>query len=489
MKPRLAYDDKAWERGTIIYKRWYKYLEEDEPFNAVGRFLATHFYPREWCEFDIFALGGFNICFQMVFTDNTTAIIRFPFPGIVMFPEEKVHNEVRAMQFILEQTQKPHKIPVPVPSISRWGQKKESPANLGPFVIMEYIEHKQSICRLFENPESDPTVRPILNLNLDTVRLGGLYKKLAKIVLSLSILTLSKIGSIELDPKNMKWKVLSRPLSYSMNEVVQLGTVPRSKIPNSTYSEASSYFDALAELQLSHLFSQRNDSVDSEDDCRRKFVARLLFRKLIRDQKLREKWLRHETGPFPIWCDDFRPENVLVDEAENIIGVVDWEFTYTAPVEFSHAPPWWLLLEKPEYWSMGLGDWCIQYDKRLETFLQAMNDCEDEAIRAGQLEETQRLSGPMRDSWRSGNFWIMYAARNNFAFDSIYWQRIDQRFFGPTQSFDADDVWKERLHLLTPKEKDYIDECVKLKFKEMDTRPLAWDPDEYTRAYDCEWVG
>jgi hypothetical protein len=58
MKSRLAYDDQAWERGTIIYRRWYKYLEEDEVrFNAVGRFLATHFYPREWCEFDIFTLG------------------------------------------------------------------------------------------------------------------------------------------------------------------------------------------------------------------------------------------------------------------------------------------------------------------------------------------------------------------------------------------------------------------------------------------------
>ncbi|KAJ5927328.1 Aminoglycoside phosphotransferase [Penicillium verrucosum] len=489
MKPRLAYDNQAWERGTIIYKRWYKYLQEDDdPFNAVGRFLATHFYPREWCDFDIFALGGFNVCFRMIFTDNTTTIIRFPFPGIVMFPEEKVHNEVRVMQFILEQTQKSHNISIPVPSISRWGQKKESPANLGPFMIMEYVEHKQSICRLLENPESDPTVRPVLNLNLNMGRLGDLYRKLAKIILSLSILTLSKIGSMGLDPKDMTWKVLGRPLSYSMNEVVQLRTVPRSKIPNSAYSEASSYFDALAELQLSHLISQRNDAIDSEDDCRRKFVARLLFRRLIRDQELREKWLRHETGPFPIWCDDFRPENVLVDEAENIIGVVDWEFTYTAPVEFSHAPPWWLLLEKPEYWSKGLDDWCIQYDKRLETFLQAMNDCEDEAIRAGQLIQTQRLSGPMRDSWKSGNFWVMYAARNNFAFDLIYWQKIDQRFFGPTQTLVPDNAWKERLNLLTLEEKEYIDECVKLKFEEMDTRPLAWDPDEYTRAYDCEWV-
>lgn len=83
------------------------------------------------------------------------------------------------MQFILEQTKGPYKIPIPVPSISRWGQKKESPANLGFFIIMECIESKRSICRHLENPESDLTVRPVLNLNLNMVRLGDLYRKLA----------------------------------------------------------------------------------------------------------------------------------------------------------------------------------------------------------------------------------------------------------------------------------------------------------------------
>ncbi|KAJ6007260.1 Aminoglycoside phosphotransferase [Penicillium herquei] len=314
---------------------------------------------------------------------------------------------------------------------------------------MEYIEHKQSICRSLEKPESDLTA----------------------LFLSLSTLSLSKVGSVGLEKHTSKWNVFDRPLSYSMNEIVQLGTLPRSAIPNSTYSKASSYFEALAKLQLSHLISQRNDSIDSENDCRRKFVARILFQRIIRDQKLSEKWLHHEAGPFPAWCDDFRLENVLVDEAETIVGVIDWEFTYAAP-----------------YWTKGLGDWCIQYDQRLKTFLEALTDCEEEAIHNGQLLDTQRLSGPMRDSWSSGNFWIMYAARNNFAFDSIYWQKIDQRFFGPTQSLDLEDAWKERLQLLTPEEKDYINECVGVKSEEMETRALIWDPDEYTRAYERKWV-
>lgn len=56
-----------------------------------------------------------------------------------------------------------------------------------------------------------------------------------------------------------------------------------------------------------------------------------------------------EEGPFKIWCDGFRPANVLLKENLQIASVVDWEFTYAAPIDFSHAPPWWLLIEKPEF--------------------------------------------------------------------------------------------------------------------------------------------
>ncbi|PTU20384.1 hypothetical protein P175DRAFT_0533387 [Aspergillus ochraceoroseus IBT 24754] len=51
------------------------------------------------------------------------------------------------------------------------------------------------------------------------------------------------------------------------------------------------------------------------------------------------------------------------------------------------------------------------------------------AIRTGRLLENQRISGRLRDSWESGDFWIMYAARNNFAFDARYRQKSDERVF------------------------------------------------------------
>ncbi|OQE44457.1 hypothetical protein PENCOP_c002G05310 [Penicillium coprophilum] len=158
---------------------------------------------------------------------------------------------------------------------------------------------------------------------------------------------------------------------------------------------------------------------------------------------------------------------------------------YAAPVEFSYAPPWWLLIEKPEYWptDSGIEDWCRVYECRLQTFLRAMSSREDQAIRQCQLKESQRLSGHMRESWESGDFWVSYAARNNFAFDAIYWQKIDRQFFGPTTYPDPADAWKERLELLNAKEKCDMEELVARQLKYKESRVLAWDPDEYTLGH------
>ncbi|PLN83414.1 phosphotransferase family protein [Aspergillus taichungensis] len=482
MNSRLPFDDAAWEKSDEIEDSWLDFLFDEDIYNEIGVFLAEHACPRQWADFKFFRSGGFNASFLMTFTDSKTggAVLRLPLPGVHMFPEEKVRNEASIMQFIMERTSQT--MPIPVPMVSRWGERNESPSKLGPFIIMSYIDHARSMSDLLETPGRQPKERPELNPDINTIKLKALYRELANIVFSLSTLSANRIGSLKQTGRTA-WEVAYRPLSMSMNEIVRLGTLPRSKLPTATYDRASLYFEALAELHIAHLKHQRNNAIDSADDCRRKFVARFLFRKLVRDRELRDKWMSHEHGPFPVWCDDFRPQNVMVDEADTVVGVVDWEFTYTAPVGFTHAPPWWLLLEKPEYWTKGLDDWCTQYERRLQIFLQAMMDCEEDAYRTRneRLEQSQRLSSRMRHSWASGDFWIMYAARNNFAFDAIYWNKIDRRFFGSNESDNnLCDAWKKRLHLLEPEEKETMDQFVDLKLSENQTRLLSWDPDQYT---------
>ncbi|KAJ5729249.1 uncharacterized protein N7483_003757 [Penicillium malachiteum] len=489
MESRLPFDDVAWEKSDEIEQSWVEFLSYEDIFDEIELFLAAHYHPRQCADFKLFRIGGINATFLMTFTDTNIgdAILRFPIPGIALFPEEKVRNEVSIMQFITEKTS--DTMPIPVPRISRWGKRTESPAKLGPFIIMGYIEHERSMSDVLETPGPHQQNRLELNPNISVTKLKSLYRELANIVFSLSTLSASRIGSLKQTGRSV-WEAAYRPLSLSMNEIVRVGTLPRSKLPTANYDKTSLYFEALAELHISHLKYQRNDAIDSADDCRRKFVARFLFRKLIRDPELREKWMSpsYENGPFPVWCDDFRPQNVLVDKADKVVGVVDWEFTYAAPVQFSHAPPWWLLLDKPEYWAKGLDDWCTEYERRLPVFLQAMRDCEEVVFqtRNERLEESQRLSSRMRDSWESGDFWIMYAARNNFAFDAIYWNKIDRRFFGPTGYVDDDnicDVWKKRLDLLEPEEKKTMEKYVDRKLKETETRPLCWDPDQYTLEF------
>ncbi|KAJ5573656.1 uncharacterized protein N7459_008083 [Penicillium hispanicum] len=472
MEPRMCYDDAAWEKSEEVSDAWVLQFLEPDVLTPIGDYLVRHHSPEVPERFSILEKGAYNISLRMTYENERSAVIRFSQPGASMFPEEKVRNEVAIMRYIQDQTS------IPVPFVLHWGTKKKSPLELSPFIIMEYIDHDTSMYDALNRPDCPRAECGTLDPDINEAKLEALYGELASILLQLSRLSLPRIGSLD-QVDDFTWELTRRPLSMPMNELIRLGSLPQSELPHTTFDTASSYFEALAELHITHLRNQRNDAIDSADDCRRKFVARYLFRKLAQDRRLTKHSASSDQGPFKLWCDDLRPANVLVDEALKIVGVVDWEFTYAAPVEFSHAPPWWLLIEKPEYWPEGLDDWCRVYEQRLQTFLKAMKHREDEAIKQGQLEESQRLSGPMRASWESGDFWVSYSARNSFAFDAIYWKKLDGRFFGPTTCL-VEDVWRQRLDLLDAEAKDDMEKLVARKLGEMETRVLAWDPDEYT---------
>lgn len=292
-------------------------------------------------------LGGFNASLRMEFEDGGSAIIRFPIPGLSTFPEEKVRNEVAVMWYLQEH------IAIPVPLILHWGGREESPLKLGPFILMDYIKHEMALDDALNTPGFTKEDRPVLNPNIDAGKLEMLYRQIADMLLQLFKLSLPKINSL-VQVNDWEWEVKDRPLSMSMNELVRLGTLPRSKLPVTTFESASSYFSKLANLNIDHLIHQRNDAIKDSTDCRRKYVARHLFRKLARKHPFTS--ISSDQGPFKIWCDDFHPANILINSNFEIVGVIDWEFTYAAPAEFSFALPWWLLLEQPEYWENGIED-------------------------------------------------------------------------------------------------------------------------------------
>ncbi|OAR04361.1 hypothetical protein LLEC1_07882 [Akanthomyces lecanii] len=467
-------DDVAWEESDRIERVWRHSLFEESTLRAVGRFISKHRrgVPTELCEPKA---GGFNALFRMKFIDGGSAVIRFTKPGLTMFPEEKVKHEVATMRFIQNNTA------IPVPFVHHWGTREESPLNIGPFIIMEYMNHEMDMTDALNTLSRVRSDRPILNPDVDEVLLKSLYGQVAKILLQLSKLEFPLIGALE-ETDEWSWEVTRRPLSITMNELVRVGTLPQHKLPTTTFGSSSEYFQSLATLHVDHLAAQRNDAVDSKADCERKYVARQLFQKLSREKRLLSP--EHDKGPFKLWCYDLRPSNILLDANHQIVAVIDWEFSYAAPREFTFAPPWWLLLEQPEYWTAGLDDWVEVYEKRLPVFFEAMTEAEDDLIASGRLQEEERLSGKMRDSWASGDFWTVYAARKNFAFDGVYWKKLDSRFFGPVEgSCEPEDVWKQRLGLLDPQTRSAMESFVERKMLETETRALAWDPDEYSLEY------
>jgi aminoglycoside phosphotransferase (APT) family kinase protein len=79
--------------------------------------------------------GSFNICIHIKFRDEgPDAIIRFPKEGLTSFRDEKVKNEVYVIEFLRQKTT------IPLPRILSWGLTADSPQQLGPFIIMDYVE-------------------------------------------------------------------------------------------------------------------------------------------------------------------------------------------------------------------------------------------------------------------------------------------------------------------------------------------------------------
>ncbi|KAF2441505.1 phosphotransferase family protein [Karstenula rhodostoma CBS 690.94] len=459
MEPRMKFDDAAWERSDAIFDAWKTKLYEEDTMRGIGNLIKKH---RGGVPKELFApqRGAFNVTVRMEFGDGGSAIMRTPCPGVHIFPEEKTRNEVAAMRYIADNTT------IPIPFVLHHGTAEESPGQLGPFIIMEYVKDAQTLSDVLNLPGLSPQDRPMLDPGIDEQKLAFIYEQIADILLQLSALRFDRIGApLEVEPEI--GNVRHRPLTWDMNELVQLANCPPSELIATHFDTATSYYSAIADMKIMHLDKQRNDAIESAEDCRRKYIGRHLFKKLASEQRLHDP--EFEKGPFRLWCDDFRPGNILVDKDCRILSVIDWEFTYVAPASYTQNPPWWLLLEMPEYWFRGFEDWCKVYQPRLETFLRVLYQREQTAILRGKLEPQNTLSENMRENWENGQFWIDYAVRRSWAFDAVFWTFIDKKFFGGNGKGDQ---YEERLWLLNDEAQKHIEAFTFKKVEDSRTRVL-----------------
>lgn len=437
----MYHDGEANKRSDILYIVWKRNLDSHiaqyaDELAAEHGLKATTSYRSQ---------GAFNLCYQVKIKERLSLIFRFPMLGRVAFPKEKVIDEVMVMKYVAKHTS------IPIPRLIR-----VSDSSWGPCTVMECVEGELLSSSL--KAAREPEELEVLDPNINTQTLKKAYRGMAKILIELSKCQFTHIGGVSRDESG-NWHVSKRPMTMDTNQLVAAGNYPPSELPTDRFSTATDYFVALARNHLTHLRTQRNDAVDDAADCRRKYVARCLFLKIAKNFSK-----DHNNGPFRLFCDDLRPANVIVDADLNIRSVIDWEFCYAAPAEFTYCSPWWLLLAHPDNWDDSLDSFLAQYLPQHEIFLKVLQEFEDEEIQRGALSESERLSIGMARSMQTSDFWFCLAANSSFAFDDIYWRFIDPVYFGEFISLD------DRIALLSTEEQDSLEDFVLFKMQQAEKR-------------------
>lgn len=181
--------------------------------------------------------------------------------------EEKVQREVAAMRFLGNSTN------LRVPRVFHHGTAEESPKGIGPFIIMEYIDHGRDFIDALNIPGRPRDARPMLDPDISQERLEFVYGQMADIMLQVSKHSFAEVGCIDKANDDDTWIAKHRPLTFNMNDLTQLGGFPPNKLPQHPFKTASSYYQELAEMHMNHLISQRNDAIDSAEDCRQKSIS------------------------------------------------------------------------------------------------------------------------------------------------------------------------------------------------------------------------
>jgi len=229
-------------------------------------------------EFLRYFKGSFNL--SIAIQNNVTnkrVVIRLPIPGKIydLWRAKKVKDEVMVMTYLREHTS------IPVPCVYHWGLTEESPLQLGPFIIMEFMEG-ENLGDIMKKPTLNEADLAILDPDINEAKLNGIFEQLASLILELSRQEFPRIGAISKDPVSGDWTVAEPPLTYDMNEVVSFAGFPADHFTTmQVFDRSCDYFAARAQYLQTHLETQYTAAYDAKDITWGRYVARHSFAKLI----------------------------------------------------------------------------------------------------------------------------------------------------------------------------------------------------------------
>lgn len=122
----------------------------------------------------------------------------------------------------------------------------------------------------------------------------------------------------------------------------------------------------------------------------------------------------HDNRPFKLMCDDFQPTNMIVNNEQElkIVAVLDWEWSYTAPIQLANTTPTWLLIESPNAWG-SIDERLARFNRHLELYTRIMVEEEPKILGEG-VPEDQKPSTLLRACQKGGRQWFHFIMLRGF---------------------------------------------------------------------------
>lgn len=177
------------------------------PFSASKETICkwvTSFHPKKLpCQTASgFLNGSYNLGQKFAFDDGTIWFLRLPRARNILpeYADENVAMEVEALHLVREKTS------IPVPEIYAWGFAGENEPELGPFILMSFID---GVCRR-DVIGSDDGSR-LLRESVPDSDVKYIHRKMADCMLQLFKIDFDQIGNL---PTSItRFNAPSRPLS------------------------------------------------------------------------------------------------------------------------------------------------------------------------------------------------------------------------------------------------------------------------------------
>ncbi|PPQ64863.1 hypothetical protein CVT26_002581 [Gymnopilus dilepis] len=251
-------------------------------------------------------LGGYNVLFEILFSDGLIWLARCPLPYHCSSQDAAdylLQSYASTLRYIKLHTT------IPVPTVYDCRRKSEDGNNIGAsYLLMERLPgHPIDMQDVYKWHEGYPQARASAK---------KVFDQLCHYIMQLASVQFDGIGSLQERPMGSGNFVLDEYLDAGITFPPERGRIYESSTARGPFNTTSEYYSAMLSLNDQYaMIEQDEDYILALQHCR-------LLEPLL-------TLTEFDKGPFVINHDDLSSSNILIDDEYNITGIIDFPGTTT----------------------------------------------------------------------------------------------------------------------------------------------------------------